>query len=79
MAERVKMVRPDTVTLTLGTGQQLAPTLEGQPRQRPAIEIAHLQPGETKTVNWQVRGAGQVRLAISSTRGGVDSRTLDVR
>jgi hypothetical protein len=52
---------------------------EGQPRQRPAVEFDSIQPGETKTVRWQVQGAGEVRLAISSTRGGVDTRTLDVK
>lgn len=79
IAHRVKIVRPDTAVLTLGKGQEFAEPAKGQPRQRPAIEIGVLQAGETKTVSWQVQGAGQVRLAISSTRGGVDSRTLDVK
>jgi hypothetical protein len=79
IAQRVKIVRPDSCTITLGKGQQLAPAPEGQPRQRPIIEIDVLQPGEMKTVSWQVQGAGEVRLAIGSTRGGVDTRTLDVK
>jgi hypothetical protein len=79
IAQRVKIVRPDACTITLGKGQSLAPTPEGQPRQRPAVEFDSIQPGDTKTVRWQVQGAGEVRLAISSTRGGVDTRTLDVK
>jgi hypothetical protein len=79
IAQRVKIVRPDACTITLGKGQSLAPAPEGQPRQRPAVEFDSIQPGETKTVIWRVRGAGEVRLAISSTRGGVDTRTLDLR
>ncbi|CAN5472007.1 M14 family metallopeptidase [soil metagenome] len=79
IAQRVKMVRPDTCTITLATGQALAPTPDGQPRQHTAVEIDWLQPGETRTVSWQVRGTGEIRLAIGSTRGGVDSRTVELR
>ena len=38
-----------------------------------------LKPGEQKTVSWKVKGTGEVKLTIGSTRGGVDTRTLDVR
>jgi hypothetical protein len=79
IAQRVKIVRPDACTITLGKGQSLAPVPEGQPRQRPSVEFDSIQPGETKTARWQVQGTGEVRLAISSTRGGVDTRTLDVK
>ena len=78
IAKRVKMVRPDTCTITLAKGQELAPAGGGQPRQRAAIEIDWLKPGETKTVKWQVKGAGRIKVRIDSTRGGTDSRQLDV-
>ena len=79
IARRVKMVRPDTCAITLAKGQELAPPAGNQPRQRAAIEIDWLKAGETRSVKWQVKGAGQVKLTIASTRGGVDSRELDVR
>jgi hypothetical protein len=55
------------------------PSKARSPRQRTAIEIDWLKPGETKRVNWQVKGTGEVKLSIGSTRGGVDTRALDVR
>ena len=78
IAKRVKMVRPDTCTITLAKGQELVQPREGQPRQRAGIEIDWLKPGETKTVTWQVKGTGQIKVRIDSTRGGTDSRQLDV-
>ena len=79
IAKRVKMVRPDTCVLTLAKGQELVQPAAGQSRQRTSIEIDWLKPGETKSVSWQVKGSGQVTVAIESTRGGVDSRPLDLR
>jgi hypothetical protein len=79
VAKRVKMVRPDTCTITLAKGQELVQPAEGQPRQRAAIEIDWLKPGETKRVTWKVKGAGQVKVAVGSTRGGTDSRQLDLK
>jgi hypothetical protein len=78
IAKRVKMVRPDACTITLAKGQELVQR-DGQPRQRAAIEIDWLKPGETKNAKWQVKGAGQITVAIGSTRGGTDSRQLDLR
>jgi hypothetical protein len=94
IAQRVKMVRPDTATITLAKGQELVqpdpseaaapvggtgavPTRE--PRQRTAIEIGWLKPGETRRVSWQVIGSGEVQLTIGSTRGGLDTRNLSVK
>jgi hypothetical protein len=94
IAQRVKMVRPDTATITLAKGQELvqpdaseaarpvggtgaAPTRE--PRQRTAVEIGWLKPGETRRVSWQVIGSGEVQLTIGSTRGGLDTRNLSVK
>jgi hypothetical protein len=79
IAQRVKMVRPDTASIALAKGQSLVqPEEEGQPRQRAAIEIDWLKPGETKTVKWQVKGAGTVKVTIGSTRGGTDTRDVEV-
>lgn len=81
MAKRVKMVRPDTATITLSTGQALVQPAAGvkQPAQRTAIEIDWLKPGETRRVTWQVSGTGEARVSIGSTRGGLDSRTLPLK
>jgi hypothetical protein len=79
IARRVKMVRPDTCTIELAKGQELVLPATGQPRQRTAIEIDWLAPGETKTVKWQVKGAGQARVTIGSTRGGVDSKQIELK
>jgi hypothetical protein len=80
IAQRVKMVRPDTCTITLAKGQALVqPSDGGQPRQRAAVEIDWLKPGETKRAAWQVKGAGQITVTIGSTRGGTDTRQLDLR
>lgn len=76
IAKRVKMVRPDTCTIVLAKGQTLVPPAEGQPAPRAAIEIEWLGPGESKTVRWQVKGAGKVTVRVASTRGGVDSREI---
>jgi hypothetical protein len=76
IARRVKMVRADTCTITLAKGQTLAPRPEGQQQQRTSIEIDVLNPGETKRVSWQVKGAGTATVSISSTRGGVDRREV---
>jgi hypothetical protein len=80
IAKRVKMVRPDTCTITLAKEQSLVQPPDGaQPRQRTAIEIDWLKPGETKRAKWQVKGAGQITVTIGSTRGGTDSRQIDLR
>lgn len=72
MAKRVKIVRPDMCTLTLARGQELVRAPEGKPQQRPAMEIGWLKAGETRTVSWQVKGAGKASIALASTRGGID-------
>ncbi|MGE5359402.1 MAG: M14 family metallopeptidase [Bacteroidales bacterium] len=78
IAKRVKMVRPDTCTLTLAAGQELLKAAQGKPQQRPAIEVGWLKAGETKTVTWQVKGTGKVTASVSSTRGGVDRKDAQV-
>jgi hypothetical protein len=76
IAKRVKMVRPDTCTITLAKGQELLPPAAGAARQRTTIEIDWLKPGETRSVKWQVKGTGTIKVAVGSTRGGLDSREL---
>jgi len=81
IAQRVKMVRPDTATIRLAKGQELVQPAEGEkgPRQRTGIEIGWLKPGETRTVSWQVKGSGEATVSIGSTRGGLDTRVLRVQ
>jgi hypothetical protein len=80
IAKRVKMVKPDTCTIALAKGQELVqPAGRKPPPQRPAIEIGWLEPGETKTARWQVRGTGRVTVTIGSTRAGTDSHELELR
>jgi hypothetical protein len=74
MAKRVKIVRPDAATLTLGQGQELVKPAAGKAPQQRAIEIGSLKAGEIRAVSWQVKGTGAVSVAISSTRGGVDKK-----
>jgi hypothetical protein len=79
IARRVKMVRPDSCTITLAKGQTLAARAEGQPRQRTSIEIDWLNPGETKKVSWQVKGTGKATVLVGSTRGGMDQREIEIK
>jgi hypothetical protein len=79
IARRVKIVRPDTCTIALAKGQTLADPPAGQLRQRASIEIDWLQPGETKSVSWRVKGTGTATVSIGSTRGGTDRRELTLK
>ncbi len=76
IAQRVKIVRPDTCTIVLGKGQVLVPVPGGEARPRAAVEIGWLKPAETKRVAWRVKGEGSVTVSVGSTRGGVDTRQL---
>jgi hypothetical protein len=78
MAKRVKMVKPDVVSVRLATGQELVKTPDGK-AQPAAQEIGWLKPGETRTVRWQVSGAGTATVTIASTRGGVDQKGIDLK
>ena len=68
MADRVKIVRPDNVTLSLPAGVQFAGSRARQ-------EIAYLQGGQTLDVRWTVKSdkpiSGEAEVTFSSTRGGV--------
>jgi len=48
-------------------------------RRRTAEGIGWLKPGETRTVAWTVRGAGAVTISVASTRGGTDSRVVEIK
>ena len=80
IAKRVKMVRPDTCTITLAKGQELLAPAAGEPRQRAAIEIDWLKPGETKSVKWQVKGAGtdQGRRGLDPRRTGFEGNRTEM-
>ncbi len=78
MAKRVKIVRPDVVSLRLAQGQELVRGADGK-AQPLSHEIGWLKPGETRTVKWQVKGAGTATVTIGSTRGGVHQKTFDVK
>ena len=79
IAQRVKIVRPDTCTIALAKGQQLVPSPAGQPSQRTAVEIGWLKPGESRRVAWRVKGQGNVTVTIGSTRGGVDTKQVPLK
>ena len=76
MARRVKMVRPDTLTIALAQGQELTKAAAGKPAQARVVELGSLKAGESKTVTWQVKGPGRVTVSISSTRGGIDKKEV---
>ena len=67
MADRVKIVRPDNVSITLPSGVEIV----GRSRQ----DLGYLQGGETKIVKFKVKMAqpvtGEAEVTLSSTRGGV--------
>lgn len=74
MADRVKIVRPDNVTVSLPSGLEIV----GRTRQ----EIGYLQGGETRDVKFKVKMAkpvsGDVGVTLSSTRGGVVKGTVKI-
>jgi hypothetical protein len=77
MAKRVKIVRPDTAVLRL-TGQGVELAQDTRARQ----EIGFLKSGERKEVRWKIRAAGRAgigaEVTLSSTRGGVDRKTVKI-
>ena len=77
VARRVKIVRPDTVTISLGAGQELAAPAESKTPADRVVELGWLKPGETKTVTWQVKGTGRATVTAGSTRGGVDTKEIE--
>jgi hypothetical protein len=95
IAKRVKIVREDAVALQLSSGQSFVAGAgrggrgggrfggfggrgnAGPPRQ--SQDIGWLKPGETRTVTFEVRGTGTATLTVASTRGGLATRSVDVK
>ena len=75
MADRVKIVRPDAVSIKLPPGIELAGTPSRQ-------EIGHIRQNEKKEVRWKVKvkpgASGEAEVSILSTRGGVARATLKI-
>jgi Zinc carboxypeptidase len=69
MADRVKIVRPDAVQISLPAGLEFVGSRARQ-------EIGYLQSKQMKDVRWKVKGQlkpdAEVEVSISSTRGGVE-------
>lgn len=74
MADRVKIVRPDSVSVSLPAGVEIV----GRTRQ----EIGYLQGGETRDVVFKVKMArpvsGEIGVTLASTRGGVAKGTVKI-
>jgi len=74
MADRVKIVRPDSLTISLPAGVEIV----GRPRQ----EIGYLKGGERRDVVFKVKMAkpvtGEVTATLASTRGGVAKGTFKI-
>ncbi len=77
MAERVKIVRPDWAVIKL-SGQGVS--LDAGSRAK--VELGILASGQTKEVLWKVKAAGTekpvIEVGISSTRGGIDKKSVRV-
>jgi hypothetical protein len=75
MADRVKIVRPDNVTVGLPSGLEL---VGGRARQ----DIGYLQGGQKKEVVFKVKMTKpvteEVEVTYSSTRGGVEKKKVKV-
>jgi len=73
MADRVKIVRPDAVQISLPAGLAFVGSRARQ-------EIGYLQSKEKKEVRWKVKGklvpGAEAEVSISSTRGGVEKAKL---
>ncbi len=78
IAKRVKVVRPDTVTIALEPGLELARPAGETAAPRAVTEIDWLKPGETRTASWCVKGRGKVTVTVGSTRGGVDRKDVTI-
>jgi hypothetical protein len=76
MAKRVKIVKPDRAEVELPRdGVEL---VKGER----AVELGFLKSKEKREVRWRIKLTGkekaQVKVSISSTRGGVQERTAAI-
>jgi hypothetical protein len=77
MAKKVKIVRPDSARIRLPKeGLKLGGGAE-------MVELGYLKSGEKKQVRWEVEveseGEQEVEISISSTRGGVQARSVRIK
>jgi hypothetical protein len=76
MADRVKIVRPDAVSVRLPAGVELAAGV------RARQDIGHLQQNEKKEVRWKVKikpgAVGEAEVSVASTRGGIARTTVKI-
>ena len=84
-AQLVKIVRPDTAKLEFEgdlVKDKQVEIVDPELRDK-SIEMGWLQEGERKTATWKVRLNGidsaEATISISSTRGGVDRREIEIR
>jgi hypothetical protein len=77
MAKRVKIVKPDRAEIMLP--QNGAELVKGER----AVELGSLQSKEKREVRWRIKLTGkeerQVKVSISSTRGGVREKTINIK
>jgi hypothetical protein len=73
MADRVKIVRPDNVSISLPSGVEFVGSRARQ-------EIGYIQGQEKKEVRWKVKmnpgTSGEAEITLSSTRGGIAKAKL---
>lgn len=78
MAERVKIVRPDAAVIRVSGGG--ASLVEAMTMRQ---ELGELKSKEMKTLRWKVKvddpAAAEVEISYSSTRGGVDKKTVRLK
>ena len=75
MAKRVKIVRPDAVSVRLPAGAELAGSRARQ-------DIGYLGQNEKKEVRWKIKvkpgTKGEAEVAIQSTRGGLAKTSVKI-
>jgi len=74
MAKRIKIVRPDSAALSLGSGLEL---VGGKTR----VILDSIKFKEKKEVRWKVKVTGQggeADISYSSTRGGIDKKKIKI-
>jgi hypothetical protein len=76
MADRVKIVRPDAVSVRLPAGAQLVQGV------RARQDIGYIRQNERKEVRWKIKvkpgTTGEAEVAIQSTRGGLAKASVKI-
>jgi hypothetical protein len=77
MAERVKIVRPDWAEISFP--EKSVELAEGKKK----VEIGRIKSGERKEARWKVKIPGkdevELEVSISSTRGGIDKKKIQIK